>query len=67
MRAKTLRAILQTRGITVRDDYLEAVAAAYSVLQPELDRLRRVRLEFLPPYIEPSTCLRWIERGGRSR
>ena len=33
----------------------------------ELDALRAVALEFLPPYIEPQTALRWIENGGRSR
>jgi hypothetical protein len=32
----------------------------------ELDRLRSVRLRYLPPYVEPATALAWIERGGRS-
>jgi hypothetical protein len=33
----------------------------------ELDALRAVGLEFLPPYVEPQTAMRWIENGGRSR
>jgi hypothetical protein len=33
----------------------------------ELELLRSVRLEFLPPYVQPETALRWIENGGRSR
>lgn len=33
----------------------------------ELNHLRAVELEFLPPHIEPQTALRWIENGGRSR
>jgi hypothetical protein len=62
---ETLRMIAKDRGIAISEDRLEAARQMHSKFRPELDRLRQVELEFLPPYIEPATALQWIENGGR--
>jgi hypothetical protein len=54
------------RGLDLSADRLEAAWAMHAKFRHELDLLRSVRLEFLPPYIEPQTAVRWIENGGRS-
>ena len=54
------------RGLNLSADRLEAALAMHAKFRHELDLLRSVRLEFLPPYIEPQTAVRWIENGGRS-
>jgi hypothetical protein len=61
----TLRAIAADRGIELDDSQLEAARTMHAKFRGELDRLRAVRLDYLPPYIEPATALQWIENGGR--
>lgn len=64
---ETLRAIAADRGIELDDLQLEAARKMHAKFRGELDQLRAVRLEYLPPYIEPATALQWIENGGRLR
>jgi hypothetical protein len=54
------------RGLTLTEEQLDAAAEMHVHFRPELDRLRGVSLEYLPPFVEPATAVEWIERGGRS-
>ena len=62
---KTFQAIAADRGLDIERQRLLAALEMHVKFRHELDRLRSVRLEFLPPYIEPATAVRWIENGGR--
>jgi hypothetical protein len=64
---EVFEAIAADRGIELPPERLEAARAMHVKFRHELDTLRNVRLEFLPPYIEPQTAVRWIENGGRSK
>jgi hypothetical protein len=59
-------ALAADRGLPLDPERLEAARAMHVRFRRELEQLRSVHLEFLPPYIEPDTALRWIENGGRS-
>jgi hypothetical protein len=59
-----LEAMLEDRGISLPSERVAAAAATREKLRHEFDRLRSVELAFLPPYLEPATALRWIERYG---
>jgi hypothetical protein len=59
-------AIAADRGLHLTPERLEAAREMHVRFRQELELLRSVRLEFLPPYIEPETAVRWIENGGRS-
>jgi hypothetical protein len=61
-----LAALTADRGLGFTEAELEAAHAMHVRYRAELDRLRNVRLQYLPPYVEPATALAWIERGGRS-
>jgi hypothetical protein len=61
-----LAALADDRGLSFADAELRAAHAMHVRYRAELDRLRSVRLQYLPPYVEPATALAWIERGGRS-
>lgn len=61
-----LAALADDRGVGLTDAELEAAHAMHVRYRAELDRLRSVRLQYLPPYVEPATAFAWIERGGRS-
>lgn len=54
------------RGLKLSPERLATARAMHVKFRHELENLRAVRLEFLPPYIEPQTAVRWIENGGRS-
>jgi hypothetical protein len=54
------------RGLHLSEERIRAAWEMHARFRGELDLLRSVRLEFLPPYIEPQTAVRWIENGGRS-
>jgi hypothetical protein len=60
-----LRAIAEDRGLELDDQQLAVARAMHVKFRGELEKLRAVRLEYLPPYIEPATALQWIENGGR--
>jgi len=62
---ETLRAMAADRGLEIEPERLQAALAMHVKFRHELDQLRSVRLEFLPPYIEPATAVQWIENGGR--
>lgn len=55
------------RGLRLSPERIQAAHAMHVRFRQELELLRSVRLEFLPPYIEPQTAVRWIENGGRSK
>jgi hypothetical protein len=61
-----LRAFADDLGLPYSDEELAAACAMQARYRSELERLRAVRLQYLPPYVEPATALAWIERGGRS-
>jgi hypothetical protein len=61
----TLRAIAEDRGLELDDEQLATARAMHVKFRGELDKLRAVRLEYVPSYIEPATALQWIENGGR--
>jgi hypothetical protein len=60
-----LSAIATDRGLTLTRDQLLAALEMHARFRGELDHLRAVQFEYLPPYIEPATALQWIENGGR--
>jgi hypothetical protein len=64
---EVIAALAADRGLTLSAERLEAARAMHAKFRHELELLRSVRLEFLPPYIEPQTAVRWIENGGRSK
>jgi MFS transporter, DHA1 family, multidrug resistance protein len=59
------RAIAADRGLELPADRLAAAVDMHAKFRPELDRLRAVRLDYVPSYIEPATALQWIQNGGR--
>lgn len=65
--AEFFAALAADRGLDLAPERLEAARAMHVRFRQELDLLRSTRLEFLPPYIEPQTAVRWIENGGRSK
>lgn len=69
MTARSTRDLLaawaEDRGLVLSEEQLEAAVEMHVRFRPELDRLRSVSLDYLPPFIEPATALAWIERGGR--
>jgi hypothetical protein len=59
-----LRAIAADRGLDIPVERLHLALEMHAKFRPELDRLRKVRLGYVPGYIEPATALQWIENGG---
>jgi hypothetical protein len=64
---ETLREVARYRGLVFNDDQLSAAAESYAAFWPKLLRLRAVRLDYLPPIIEPGDAVAWIENGGKRR
>lgn len=64
--AVVFAALAADRGLELSPERLEAARAMHVRFRQELQLLRSTRLEFLPPYIEPETAVRWIENGGHS-
>jgi hypothetical protein len=62
---ETLREIARYRGLTFTEEQLQTAADSYAVFWPKLQRLRTVRLEYLPPIIEPADAFAWIANGGK--
>jgi hypothetical protein len=65
--AEIFAALAADRGLELSPERLENARAMHVRFRHELELLRSTRLEFLPPYIEPQTAVRWIENGGRSK
>jgi hypothetical protein len=69
--AMTMRALIAAinadRGLGLSDEQLADAAVFLNRFRNELATLRAVQLEFLPPYVEPQTAVRWIEDGGHTR
>src|SRR5204863_3803214 len=63
--ADIFRAIAADRGLELDPERLAAALEMHAKFRPELDRLRSVRLDYLPIYIEPATAIQWIQNGGR--
>lgn len=53
-------------ALPVGHERLRDALAAHQRSHEALMRVRQVPLQFLSPYIEPLTALRWIEKGGRT-
>jgi hypothetical protein len=60
-----LRAIAADRGLDIPPERLQPALTMHAKFRSELERLRAVRLDFVPSYIEPATALQWIQHGGR--
>lgn len=65
--AELLGALARERNLALGPAQLTEAAEIHAQLADAMATLRDLELEFLPPYIEPATALRWIENGGRSR
>jgi hypothetical protein len=61
-----LAAWADDRDLVLGEDELEPARETHAHMRAELERLRGVSLDYLPPYVEPATAVAWIERGGRS-
>jgi len=61
---EAFEAMAKNRGVVLEPARLAEAVEMHAKFRHELDRLRAVRLDFLPPYIEPATALRWIESEG---
>jgi gamma-glutamyltranspeptidase/glutathione hydrolase len=64
--ADVFAALAADRGLELSPERLEAARTMHVRFRHELQLLRSTRLEYLPPYIEPETAVRWIENGGHS-
>lgn len=53
-------------AIPVPPERLRAALTQHAGTYEDLMRVRSIRLEYSPDYVEPLTALRWIERGGNS-
>lgn len=62
--ADTLREVARFRGLAFTEEQLQTAADSYAAFWPKLQRLRAVRLEYLPPTIEPADAFAWITNGG---
>jgi hypothetical protein len=60
-------ALAADRGLDLPLERLETARAMHVRFRHQLEKLRSIRLEFLPPYIEPQTAVRWIENEGRTQ
>lgn len=65
--AEIFAALAADRGLELSPERLETARAMHVRFRHELELLRSTHLEFLPPYIEPQTAVRWIEKGGHSK
>ena len=63
--ADTLREVARYRGLAFTEEQLETAAESYAAFWPKLQRLRAVRLEYVPPTVEPADALAWIANGGK--
>jgi hypothetical protein len=61
-----LASLAADRELVLSDAELEAAREMHVRFRAELERLRKVPLAYLAPYVEPATAIAWIERGGRS-
>ena len=59
-----LQAMAADRGLQIPVDRIQLALEMHAKFRPELDRLRKVRLGYVPTYIEPATALQWIQSGG---
>ena len=64
---ETFAALAADRGLDLSRERLETARAMHVRFRHQLEQLRSIRLEFLPPYIEPQTAVRWIENEGRTQ
>jgi hypothetical protein len=64
---ETLTTIARDRGLELSPERIRIARDFLARFRHELDQIRQVDLNFLPPYIEPQTAVRWIENGGRSQ
>ena len=65
--AELLAALASDRNLAIEPAQLAEAAEIHAQLADAIATLRDLELEFLPPYVEPATALRWIENGGRSQ
>ena len=62
---ETLAVIAMDRDLEIPREYIEVAATGHQGMRPKLQMLRALRLQYLPPVIEPTAALAWIRRGGR--
>src|SRR5260370_24418694 len=65
--AEHLAALARERNLAIDPAQLAEAAESHAQLADAIATLRDLKLEFLPPYIEPASALRWIESGGPSQ
>lgn len=64
---ETMAVIAMDRELEIAREYIEVAAKGHRGMRPKLQMLRALRLQYLPPFIEPATALAWIRRGGRTK
>lgn len=64
--ADLLAPLIDEVALPVGTERLQAAVDAHARAHDNLMKLRQVKLQYSPSYIEPLTALRWIENGGHS-
>ena len=62
---ETLEVLAMDRDLDIPPEYIEVAAKGYRGMRPKLKMLRALRLQYLPPVLEPAAALAWIKKGGR--
>jgi len=63
---ETMAVLAMDRDLEIPREYIEVAAKGYRSMRPKLQMLRALRLQYLPPVIEPAAALAWIRKGGRN-
>ena len=63
---RELNSLFRPMLLPVEPDAVRVALAGRRDASAKLEEIRRVRLDYVPAYIEPLDALRWIERGGRT-
>ena len=63
---ETLAVMAMDRDLEIPREYIEVAAKGHRGMRPKLQMLRALRLQYLPPVIEPAAALVWIRKGGRN-
>jgi hypothetical protein len=59
-----LAPLIDEVALPVSVERLQAAVAQHARTHDTLMKLRQIKLQYSPSYIEPLTALRWVENGG---
>jgi hypothetical protein len=63
---ETLVVMAMDRDLEIPRENIEVAAEGHRAMRPKLQMLRALRLQYLPPVIEPAAALAWLRKGGRN-